>query len=323
MKFQHVLTHIAPLATVAAVLLSGCGAPAVSQGYNTYTTGPAFNTGEAAHIFSVKVVDSAGQPVKKAKVEWVREANGKTDTQTVLTDEEGKASVTVTVQPKISRTFNRVDYASSASYAVSGDGYYSKRGQLSQASYRGSEGNREATPSTATVVLYQPSDYLSPSFAQAKQYAQLRQKVLEFLEVIRLQSVLHQAELKLHGISMQEFKGKRYLTFELNSENVFNSLKFDRYGTGKEVFDGTVRKTLNPLNDKISDPKLFYGYNIIISTRTRNFTKESDIGEPLKYEFMMPQAAVRDYKNKDISGQRLIDDSVVLLNDERIDLKFQ
>ncbi|MGX4641720.1 hypothetical protein [Massilia sp. SYSU DXS3249] len=113
------------------------------------------------------------------------------------------------------------------------------------------------------------------------------------------------------------------MTFELDSENVFNSLKFDRYGTGKEVFDGTVRKTLNPLNDRISDPKLFYGYNIVISTRTKNFTKESDPGERLKYEFMMPQAAVRNYKNKDISGQRLIDESVVLLNDERIDLKFQ
>lgn len=141
--------------------------------------------------------------------------------------------------------------------------------------------------------------------------------------MIRLESILNQSDLKLHGVRMQEFKGKRYLTFELNSDNVFNSLKLDRYAIGKAVFDETVRKTLNPLNNKISDPKLFYGYNIIVNTKMKNFSKEYDLGDKLKYEFMMPQTAVHSYKNKDISGQKLIDESIVILNDERIDLKFQ
>jgi hypothetical protein len=323
MKFQRALIRIAPLATIGAVLLSGCGAPPVSQGFNTYTHAPAFNPGDAAHSFSVKAVDSAGKPIKGANVEWKTEANGKSHTQNVATDENGKSNVTLTVKPKFSPTNNRVDYASSASYVVSSDGYYSKRGNLTQDSYRSPEGNREATPAIGTAVLLHPTDYLAAEFAQAKQYAQLREKVLAFLNVIRLQSVLNQSDLKLNGVSMQEFKGKRYLTFELNSDNVFNSLKLDRYGIGKEVFDETVRKTLNPLNDKISDPKLFYGYNIIVNTKVKNFTKEYDAGEKLKYEFMMPQAVVRNYKNKDISGQKLVDESVVLLNDERIDLKFQ
>jgi hypothetical protein len=323
---RSALILILPLASLVTVLLTGCGAPAVyrSPSYSyTPIPQPAYNPGDATHTFSVKVVDSSAKPVKGAKVEWKTEANNHQQTQTTVTDESGESTITVTVQPKISPTIKWADYSSTASYVASMEGYYSKHGRFTQTSYRSVSSSREARPSTETAILILPTDYLAADFSQAKQYAQLRQKVLEFFNLIRLESILNQSDLKLHGVRMQEFKGKRYLTFELNSDNVFNSLKLDRYAIGKAVFDETVRKTLNPLNNKISDPKLFYGYNIIVNTKMKNFSKEYDLGDKLKYEFMMPQTAVHSYKNKDISGQKLIDESIVILNDERIDLKFQ
>jgi hypothetical protein len=173
------------------------------------------------------------------------------------------------------------------------------------------------------VTLNQPTDFLSAEFVQAKQYDSLRHKVLDFLSAIRLQGLLTQADLKLRGIKIQDFKGRSYLTIEFETDNVYNNLKLDRYAIGKQVFDENVRKILNPLNERISDPKLFFGYNIIMNTRSKSFADKYAVGDAMKYEFMMPQASVRAYKNKDISGQKLIDESICLLNDERIDLKFQ
>jgi len=38
---------------------------------------------------------------------------------------------------------------------------------------------------------------------------------------------------------------------------------------------------------------------------------------------MIPEKIVRQYKNKDISGQQVLDASVILMDGERIELKLQ
>ncbi|MBK6999044.1 MAG: hypothetical protein IPH35_03390 [Rhodoferax sp.] len=55
----------------------------------------------------------------------------------------------------------------------------------------------------------------------------------------------------------------------------------------------------------------------------KDFTGKSATPTKLEYRFLMPQDAVRRYKEQELSGQQLVGQSVVLLNDERIDLKLQ
>lgn len=313
---------------VGAIISSlyGCATPRyqLPNGYTSYTTQTSsFDPGNASHIYSVTAIDTSKNPVKGAAVEWQTNVNGERKTHNVITDDNGVSSITLSVQPELRSTIKWADYKSEAKYTVKKDGYYTKSGSLSESSYRSGTGGRESTPKLASALMVLPVDYLESDFSQAKQYSQLRGKVLDFLTLIRLESILNQSDLRLHGVRIQDFKGKRYLTFELDSDNVFNSLKLDRYTIGKQVFDETVRKILNPLNDKISDQRLFYGYNIIVNTKTKSFADKYATGDTIKYEFFMPQTSVRSYKDKNISGQKLIDDSIVLLNDERIDLKFQ
>jgi len=306
---------------VISALLAGCATQ--PRTYNNYSKASTFDAGIQSHYYIITAIDADGTPISGAIVTWEITANDEKKTETIPTDDKGKSIADVRVKPVRSPTINWADYKSEVRYSVSKSGYFTRTGSQSGSSYVSSTGGRPATPKNVSVVLTKPDDYLSSNFANEKQSAQIRQKVLTFLTAIRLESLLNEADLKLRGIHMQDFKGKRYLTIELNSDNVFNSLKLDGYGVGKKVFDETVRKILNPLNDNISDARLFYGYNIIVNAKTRNFTDQYSVATPLKYEFMMPQSAVRSYKDKDISGQKLIDDSIVLLNDERIDLKLQ
>jgi len=113
------------------------------------------------------------------------------------------------------------------------------------------------------------------------------------------------------------------LAFYFNSANVFNSIKMNKYDIGKNLFDEIVRKVLYPLTDYASDPSLFYGYVIKILGHTKSFIKESDVTKDIRYDFYIPQGIAEKYKAKDISGQAVLNSSIILMDDERIELKLQ
>ncbi|MEQ1838436.1 MAG: hypothetical protein ABL858_08930, partial [Candidatus Nitrotoga sp.] len=55
----------------------------------------------------------------------------------------------------------------------------------------------------------------------------------------------------------------------------------------------------------------------------KSFADKAAVSEKIEYRFLIPQEIVKKYKDKDISGQQLLDASVILMNDERIELKLQ
>ncbi len=70
------------------------------------------------------------------------------------------------------------------------------------------------------------------------------------------------------------------------------------------------------------------GYNITVYAERRSFIKEKTIAfdpsrESLVLDIYMPKEIVHQYKEHDITGQHLIDSSIILLNGERIDVKMQ
>jgi len=176
---------------------------------------------------------------------------------------------------------------------------------------------------TEKVVLHKPLDYFSAEFLLLEKDEKLKRKVITFIDSIRIQGYLSDVYLKYKSINTTEFKGKKYLKFDFDSSVTYNSLKLNKYDIAKNLFDDVIRKILNPLNDNISDPKRFYGYDISVIGHTKSFAEKHDSSKPITYRFYLPENAVKSYKDKDISGQQLIDKSVILMDDERIDLKLQ
>lgn len=274
------------------------------------------------HGYELLVKNINEQPIEGASVLFsthVKNQSGSTKIECV-TDAKGvcKAEFEV-IQNPIDR--NIASYDSSVDYYASKEGFYSSSGKL-ESSY-GSEYSYTDNPVTGSVALYKPVDYLSETFVNSATARKLPEQALKFISSIRLQSVIVDTDIMLRSIGTSMFKEKKYFQMKINTTTTYNSLKLDKYGIAKRLFDDSIRKILNPLNDNISNPKAFYGYDLIIYGYTKSFADESASAEKIEYRFLIPQNTVKRYKDKDISGQQLLDASVILMNDERIDLKLQ
>jgi hypothetical protein len=174
-------------------------------------------------------------------------------------------------------------------------------------------------------VLLQPKpiDYFDKKFASTLSGGKLKARILSFIDLILLQGLATESVLEKQSVNLVPFKGNSYLQFKFTNKNVYNSLKLDKYDIGKRLFDEVVRKVLTPLNEHIAESNLFYGYDLAVIGHAKSFTDKYAIAKPIEYRFMIPGKIVRKYKNKDISGQKVLDASVILMDNERIELKLQ
>lgn len=321
MKFQNTA-----LILVVVALAAGCAAPPPSRTYSpsakaySLVAAVPVTPSSVTHRFAVEVKDSAGQPVSGSTVKFVPGNNSTTkgETKECTTDAQGRCEYSVEVRRNQAYTYMD-SYNSTIGYRVEKLGFFLKSGTISNSF--GSE--TSLLVKSSTVIIYTANDYMADGFGSKPAERELREKAIRFLMLIQLQSLLNDAEVPLKAFNTSDFKGKRYFQLKLNSTTYYNSLKLNKYDIGKQLFDESLRKVLNPLNDHISNPKAFYGYDMIINGYSKSFTDKNAVAEKIEYRFLMPQDAVRRYKNKDISGQQLLDASVILMNDERIDMKLQ
>lgn len=297
-----------------AATLTAC-AP-VPRSY--YSSGNQYPTQQSTvHSYTLTAVDASETPISNVDVDIeFKDKSGETKNLKCLTDADGKCG---TVAYRVNRNpeFKYVEsYSSSFVATAQKEGYYkAKASEFSSDSVSRSK--------DVKLKLIKPTDYLSDSFNESKSNQEIKAKVLKFLEVIRLQSILVDSNVMLKGIDISEFKGKKYLQIKLNSSTSYNSLKLNKYDIGKNLFDDSIRKILNPLNENISLSKSYQGYDLIIYGYTKSFAEKYETPKKIEYRFILPAQAVRRYKDKEISGQALLDSSVQLMDDERIELKLQ
>src|SRR5690606_33558792 len=158
-----------------------------------------------------------------------------------------------------------------------------------------------------------PIDYLNKEFISSSKGEKLKANTIKFIDLILLQSLLSDSYLELQSINLVPFKEKDYLTFKFINTNSYNSLQLIKYDISKLLFDEVIRKILNPLNDYLGDTKEFYGYDLIVVGHTKSFADEYASNQKINYRFLIPNGVVKSYKNKDISGQQVLDASVILM----------
>lgn len=173
------------------------------------------------------------------------------------------------------------------------------------------------------IMLIKPIDYFGKTFASSVSDTSLKNRILNFIDLIILKSFIADSTLDMQSINLVSFKNKKYLQFGLTNMNDYNSLKMNKYDIGKQLYDDVVRKILSPLNEYIGGSNMFYGYDLIVIGHTKNFAEKTSTAKSIEYRFLIPESIVRKYKNKDISGQQVLDASIILMDDERIELKLQ
>jgi hypothetical protein len=244
-----------------------------------------------------------------------------TQDTTVITGPDGIVSVAVTASADPTYTYLK-QYKTEFKYRVSKEGYYQKSGSL-VSKYSGENYSLDMPSESETVTLIKPTDYFVPTFLASNEGSTLKVRILGFIDILILRSLLSDSYLQVQAINLVSFKEKKYLTFKFINTNTYNSLKLNKYDIAKILFDEVIRKILTPLNDNLGDTKSFFGYDLTVVGYTKSFAQESAIPTSIIYRFLIPKETVLKYKNKDISGQQVLDQSVILMDDERIDLKLQ
>ena len=296
---------------------------------STYSTAPMV---PLTHYYELTIVDIDNNPISGAKVEYTLcDKSIITKKDVFITGADGKMKVSVNATPDT--PFGTItDYKSEFSYSISANSYYtasnimkSKYGSIFNATRYSDVRDLTRDPQTKseTVKLYKPTDYFIPSFLTSEKDSDLTKSISAFINAIRLQRLLTDSFLDYRSIDMAEFNGKKYLKFRFTNRIAYNSLKSNKYDIAKNIFDEVIRKVLNPLNEHISDSKKFFGYDLAVVGFTNSFTDKDASNQVIEYRFFIPASAVKSYKEKDISGQQLLDKSVILMNNERIDLKLQ
>ena len=273
------------------------------------------------HQYELSVVDVDVNPLEGVKIEYkvkVDDRIVKSSSYTTTSDGLLRESLNVTTNPTYSYI---TTYKSKFAFKASKKGYYSKSGSMS--SEYGQEYSYDNPVEKDKIALIRPIDYFNKGFASTISDVKLKTRILSFIDLIILQGLVTESVLKTHSVNLVSFKGKNYLQFKFTNLNVYNSLKLDKYDICKRLFDEVIRKVLSPLNEHIADFSLFYGYDLTVVGYTKSFAEEYAISKPIEYRFMIPENVVRKYKNKDISGQQVLDVSVILMDDERIELKLQ
>ena len=312
---------------------------------------------EVLHTYVLSVVDVNGSPLEGATIETesydvkvaesflTKSVKSREDweekivtSNSFVTTTNGELTVKLYTEGNQSELFSSlVYYNTKLKYKVSKKGYYPKSGSVDHYWYGGARNRmRERTNRIGRVnilprdmddsvqrekiVLVRPTDYFDKGFVSD---LELKGKVIRFIDLIILESRLTKSTLKLSSIDLVTFKGKKYLQFEFNNSNVFNSLKMNKYDIGKEIFDEVIRKILSPLNDYIGNSELFYGYDLAVTGHTKSFSEKDSVTEDIEYRFMIPESIVSKYKDKDISGQQVLDSSIILMDDERVEFRLQ
>jgi hypothetical protein len=261
-----------------------------------------------SHKYDITVLDFNSDPVKGATIEY--SIKGKDNIQitgTSISKEDGKF---------VEKMAFKTAGPSSFDFEITAEGYYSYRDTFSIS-------NSKKINIIEKIILIKPIDYFHKDFTSDLN-SQFKNNIKLFIDLILLKGSVADCLLEKRSINLIKFKDNDYIQFKFTTKTVYNSLKLNKYDIGKEIFDNIVRKILDPLNDtNITGDKYVYGYDIIVIGNTKSFLDKYGSPQKIEYRYLLPANTAKKYKDKDISGQKLLDGSIFLIDDERNELKLQ
>lgn len=297
-------------ATCTLLIFSGC----VQKRY----TAPVLSK-EAIidHKYNIKVVDEMGTPVEGATLEYTLIVPGYTDiSETTVIGKNGYVYITgkthsgTVVQPN-GNIYHYAGNKSTIKYRVIKKNHFLSNGEIQ---FECGEEKENGCVKEQTIVA---CNYISRTIKQP-----LRDKVEKVVSQIMIEAFLRDSLLATEPVTIENFKGNPYIKMNLINLTTYNSIKLNKYDIGKVLFDDVIRKILTHLDSGLHDSSDFYGYELTIRTSSKNFVGSSH-EEQIEYKFFLPKKMVSRYKDMDVSGQTLLDSSIILQNGERVELKLQ
>ena len=139
-----------------------------------------------------------------------------------------------------------------------------------------------------------------------------------------LHDISYEDSFFLNDICVDEYKSNKYFSISLNSQLIFNELILSDYDIAKKYYINYVISYIRSSSYiKTKDRNLFGSY-IFIKTKIKNFfEKKDEVGKEISLSYYLPETSINKFLAQEISRQQLIDESVVLINQDRVDIKLQ
>ena len=170
-------------------------------------------------------------------------------------------------------------------------------------------------------TMYKIDDYFSDEFLKKEEYRELKNKIGKFIVDIEKTAYYKNANVVIKKIDILSFKNNKYISIYFNSELIYNDLKIDKYQVGKKLYEDLVVKILDYL--VLVEDEHIAGVNLNVTGYSKNFINELGKANPIQFSFIMDKGQIKYFKEKDITSQKLLDNSVILMDNERIELKLQ
>ncbi|QBM27773.1 hypothetical protein [Hydrogenophaga pseudoflava] len=309
---------------------------------------PASHGGSAEHVYRFQAVDVAGNPIEGARVALTVADYARTNGEGGKVKEKNKVfeclsdalGFCVLRVPVEFGAYYSYDFPSDSAYKpfdwlyksnLKGlyFGYFSGGGasagmpgffesdvsKVTRATYSGAEPDGDVLK----IAVPRPSDYFCKILKESESQVFAR-NLDSWVRAIRLSSWARKSDLS--EICRESFKGRQHVSLTLEHNVKYNELKLNNYGIGVLVFDEVVRKMLKTLVSA-SGALPVDGFKISVKTQKSNFADNFSPAEWLTYDFYFPKSLVAKYVEADVSGQALVNGSIVLLNGERIDLDLK
>jgi hypothetical protein len=123
-------------------------------------------------------------------------------------------------------------------------------------------------------------------------------------------------------MGVAEFKGKQYIAFSATYPTAeFNSLQVNRAARAATVLKALVLPAFDKVAPAITDANGIYGIKIRARISYRDFiSKRNQRPRVEVLEIFAPYDLVEKFFNQDITNQKLVDGSIILVNGDRIEV---
>jgi len=259
----------------------------------------------------MQIIDVDGIPVDKATVDYaVNEGGNQIKAATVTTDDDGM----------VRESFYSTKDALQMRFRVKKKEYYEKEGQIL---FSFEEARGEGVTKHVEVTLSRASDYLDANFSAYFAGSMFSRKILEFVDTIVRDNPVPGAYAATRSIALVSFENRDYLRVAFASRLVYNDIFYDGPKIADKLFHAVVTPALERLIAHFDGKDGFYGYEVTVIGYTSCLCDRSGPITAIEYRFFIPVTAARQYCNKDISGPRLLDSSVVLMDGKKITQKLR
>jgi hypothetical protein len=124
-------------------------------------------------------------------------------------------------------------------------------------------------------------------------------------------------------IDFRTFKNKNYVEIKVNYLVTYNILKVSMYDAASMTFDEIVKKLATKITTDFKKQDDIAGFIFKVTYTNKDFSEKYDAPRYVTNEFILPKEACKQYAALDITNQDLINQSIVLVDGERISLNLQ